>query len=72
MLDGVSRYIGERKRGASGFRVGRIARSGGHEIESAEMKEDCASKALAVAEAAGHRFDFLDAGVECFADCVVR
>ena len=36
------------------------------------MKEDCASEALAVAEAAGHRFDFLDAGVECFADGVGR
>ncbi len=58
--------------GASGFRVSRVARVGGHEFESTEMKEDGASEASSVAEAAGHGFDFLNAGVERFADGVSR
>ena len=44
--------------------MGRVARAGGYEIESAEVKEDGAPEASPVAEAAGHRFDLLDAGVE--------
>jgi len=50
--------------GASGFRVGRVARAGGHEVKPTEMKEDGAPEASTVAEAASHGFDLLDASIE--------
>ena len=44
--------------------MGRVARSGGHEVQSAQMEEDGAAEPLTVSESTRHGLDLLDAGVE--------
>ena len=52
--------------------MGRVARPGGHEVESAKVEEDGSAETFAVTESTSHGLDLLNLGVEGLADGVGR
>ena len=52
--------------------MGRVARSDGHEVKSAEVKKDGTAKPSTIAETACHGLNLLNLCVEGLADCIGR